>query len=227
MVAVTHPRLAPRRGAVGGTWWSKAMLRTVEEAAFSTAELRRGRALARSGAVGAITVSEGSYVAAVLEREDAFTVTGTVPPLDARDQALLVELIGAEAGRIGALMSGDLPHAFVEALEETGVELLPHPGELGTACTCEGWLDPCPHALAVLTQVAWLAQRDPFVLLLLRGLGRDEVLARLHELAGGSADGPVDDLAGMAGMAGMADDLALAEEAAMRAARELGQLGQR
>ena len=99
------------------------------------------------------------------------------------DQSVLVELIAAEAGRIGALMSGDLPHPFVEAVEEAGVELLPYGGELGSACTCDAWLDPCPHALAVLTQLAWLIQRDPFVLFQLRGLARDEVLARLHALS--------------------------------------------
>ena len=48
-------------------------------------------------------------------------------------------------------------------MEEAGVELLPYGGELGSACSCDAWLDPCPHALAVLTQLAWLIQVDPFV----------------------------------------------------------------
>jgi uncharacterized Zn finger protein len=220
---------------VGGTWWSKAFLRAVEEAAFSTAELKLGRAHARSGAVGAITVADGTFVAAVFDRDDVFTVTGTVPVLSPDDQSVLVELIGAESGRIGALLSGDLPHPLVEAVEEAGVELLPYGGELGSACTCERWLDPCPHALAVLTQLAWLIQRDPFVLIQLRGLARDDVLARLHALSrrqppragatgeqrgnvaqpdeSGEPDEPDDP--------DEVDDLAIAEEAAMRAAREL------
>jgi uncharacterized Zn finger protein len=185
-------------------------------------------------------VAEGTFVAAVFDRDDAFTVTGTVPVLSVDDQSVLVELIAAEAGRIGALMSGDLPHPLVESVEEAGVELLPYGGELGSACTCEGWLDPCPHALAVLTQLAWLIQRDPFVLIQLRGLARDDLLARLHVLsraharsrttstatgAGGAADRgesdrSVDDGAADAVDDGV-DDLAIAEEAALRAAREL------
>ncbi|MEO5662133.1 MAG: SWIM zinc finger family protein [Nocardioides sp.] len=230
MSGVTHPRFAPSRGRVGGTWWSKAFLRAVEEAAFSSAELKRGRAHARGGDVGSITVGNGTFVAAVVDRDDAFTVTGTVPVLAEGDQSVLVELIAAEAGRIGALMSGELPHPFVEAVEEAGVELLPYGGELGSACTCDAWLDPCPHALAVLTQLGWLVQRDPFVLFQLRGLPRDEVLARLHALS----------LAGHRSRAAHADavghdttdhridedidDLAIAEEAALRAARDLAQL---
>ena len=118
-------------------------------------------------------------------------------------------------GRIAALMSGDLPHSLVEAMEEAGVELLPYGGELGSTCTCESWLDPCPHALAVLTQLAWLAQRDPFVLLQLRGLARDELLARLHALGQHAIAGRGE---------AIVDDLAIAEEAALRAARELAQL---
>lgn len=208
---VTHPRFPPRRGGAAGTWWSKAFLRAVEEVAFSTVELKRGRAHARAGDVGAITVAAGAFVAAVADGDDAYTVTGSVPVLAAHDASVLVELIAAEAGRIAALMAGDLPHQFVEAVEEAGVELLPYGGELGSACTCESWLDPCPHALAVLTQLAWLVQRDPFVLFQLRGLSRDDVLARLHELN-------IDD------EGDVVDDLAIAEEAALRAARELALL---
>lgn len=221
MVAVTHPRVPPRRGGAGATWWSKAFLRAVEEAAYSAAELKRGRALARSGDVGAITITEGAFVAAVFDHDEVHTVTGSVPVLTSDDLSVLVELIAAEAGRIGALMSGDLPHQLVEAVEEAGVELLPYGGELGSACTCEGWLDPCPHALAVLTQLAGLIQRDPFVLIQLRGLARDDVLARLHVLSRAHSRSACPTGAGDATGPDEIDDLAIAEEAALRAAREL------
>lgn len=224
MSGVTHPRLPPRRGGGTGTWWSKAVLRAVEEAAFGEKELRAGRTLARSGAVGSITVEEGGAVAAVTEDQDAFTVEVTLPALDTSDAAAFTELVAAESGRIGALLAGQLPHAFVEAVEEAGVELLPYGGELGSACTCDSWLDPCPHALAVWTQLAWLIQADPFVLTHLRGLSRDRVLRELHQLTRPRAldrespgdsrpSGNVDDL----------DDLAVAEDAAARAARLLEQ----
>lgn len=218
---VTHPRIPPRRGGGAGTWWSKAWGRAVEESAFAVAELRRGRALARAGEVGAIAVDTGSAIAAVKDGDDARTVTISVPPLDDRDAATFVELVSAESGRIAALLAGQLPHALVEACEEAGIELLPYGGELGSTCTCDSWLDPCPHALAVLTQVGWLLQEDPFVLLQLRGLSREAVLAGLHELtvgAGAGAGGVGD------GADPRTDDLAVAEDAALRAARMLSAL---
>jgi uncharacterized Zn finger protein len=188
------------------------VLRAVEEAAFSEAELRRGRSLARSGAVGGITVERGSAVAAVAEGQDAMTVTVTLPVLDDASAQTFVELVAAGAGRIGALLSGELPHPLVEDVEEAGVELLPYGGELGSACSCDAWLDPCPHALAVLTQLAWLIQGDPFVLTHLRGLPREEVLRRLHALTAAAPDPDEGDVT---------DDYAVAADAAERARRAI------
>ena len=216
MSSVSHPRLAPRRSSTGGTWWSKAVLRAVEEAAFSQTDLRRGRSLARAGAVGSIAVAEGSAVAAVHERDDTFTVTVTLPVLDDVGAATLLEVVAAESGRIGALLAGQLPHPFVEAIEEAGVELLPYGGELGAACTCDAWLDPCPHALAVLTQVAWLIQAEPFVLTHLRGLSREVVLQRLHDMTARPDDATTN---GEESPGRTDDDLAVAADAADRAAR--------
>ena len=218
----THPRLPARRGGGAGTWWSKAVLRAVEEAAFSAADLRAGRSLARAGAVGSITVSDGGAVAAVKDGHDAYTVEVTVPVLDDSDAAAFTELVAAESGRVAALLTGQLPHAFVEAVEEAGVELLPYGGELGSACTCEAWLDPCPHALAVLTQLAWLIQADPFVLTHLRGLSRDRVLRDLHRITTPHVH-EVDGDAGVSAGPDEVDDLVVAEDAAVRAARLLQQ----
>jgi uncharacterized Zn finger protein len=224
----THPRLPARRGSGAGTWWSKAVLRAVEEAAFGEKDLRRGRALARAGAVGSITVSEGGAVAAVADGQDAWTVEVTIPVLDDADAATFTELVAAESGRIAALLAGQLPHALVEAVDEAGVELLPYGGELGSACTCEAWLDPCPHALAVLTQLAWLIQADPFVLTHLRGLSRDRVLRDLHGLTRPRSADAVLSLESLGDSTPSAgpddlDDLVVAEDAAARAARLLQQ----
>jgi len=207
MTAVLHPRVPARRSAARATtWWGKAWVRAVEEAAYAEADLRAARTLARGGHVGQISTEPGRYVASVEDRRGLWTVGGSVPVLGAVDVAALVEMVAAESGRIAALLAGDLPHSLVEHAEEAGVELLPYGGELGASCTCDHWADPCTHALAVLQQLAWLVEDDPFVLLQLRGLPRDELLARLHAR---TAE-PDDDV-----------DLDAAVEAALYAARLL------
>lgn len=177
---VSHPPQPPRRGVRTVHWWGKAWVRAVEEAAYDTRDLRRGRALARSGDVGGLSVAAGRTVAAVADGDDLVTVDLRLPVLDDEARAALVEVVAAESGRIGALLSGDLPHELVEHAEESGAELLPYGGEVDATCTCTGWLDPCPHALAVLTQLGWLVDAEPLVLLHVRGLPRDALLAALH-----------------------------------------------
>ena len=190
-MSAVHPRIGPRRGAARASrWWGKAWVRAVEESAYAEADLRAGRTLARSGHVGQVTTDEGGFLAAVEDEDGLWTVSGRVPVLDATAGEALVETVAAESGRIVALLAGDLPHDLVEHAEESGVELLPYGGELATECTCEAWVDPCVHALAVLYQLTWLLEEDPFVLLQLRGLPRDRLLARLHRR---TRDAPADE----------------------------------
>ena len=215
MSTVTHPRFRARSGARGATWWSKAWGRAMEESAYAVEDLRAGRALARRGAVGHISVSEGGFVAPVDEGDDTFTVEAAVERLDAAATAMFVDVVSGGAGRIASLLAGDLPHPFVEAVEESGVELLPYAGELAWSCSCSAWMDPCRHALAVGTQVGWLVATDPFVLIQLRGLAREELLARLQALGGGATGGAGDD------RGRGVDDLDTGLDAALRAARIL------
>lgn len=211
-MTATHARLAPRRpgAARARAWWGKAWVRAVEEAAYAEEDLKRGRRLARDGRVGGITVAPGRFLAAVEEGDEVRTVSGWLPVLDPPAVAALVEVVAAEAGRVAALLAGDLPHSLVEHAEESGVELLPFGSELATRCSCEPWADPCPHALAVLQQLTWLLEDDPFVLLALRGVTRDDLLNRLHAwVVTPEAASPAD------------PDLDVAADAARRAARLL------
>ena len=208
--AVLHPRVAPRRStARAATWWGKAWVRAVEEAAYSEGDLVAARTLARNGRVGQISTEPGRFVASVEDAHGLWTVAGTLPVLEDAALAALVETVAAEAGRIAALLVGDLPHGLVEHAEEAGAELLLFGAELGSECTCDGWADPCVHALAVLQQLTWLVEADPCLLLHLRGLPRDELLARLHQRTAVETDDPVE------------PDLEAALEAALYAARLL------
>ena len=189
----THPRIPPRRGARATTWWGKAWVRAVEEAAYGEPELRQARTLSRSGRIGGITVDPGRFLAAVEEGDEVRTVTGSLPVLDESGLAAFAEAVAAESGRVGALLAGDLPHPLVEHAEEAGVELLPYGGEIATRCSCEPWTDPCHHALAVLYQLTWLLEADPFVLLALRGIDRDDLLARLHSATASPGRRPLSD----------------------------------
>lgn len=212
--------------------------------AYGEADLRSARSLARRGAVGQLTIThEGEYaaLAAVDDRDDTWTVQLSCERLAQADRLLFTELVAASAGRVAALLAGDLPHALVEDGEQAGLELLPYSGDLSSTCGCQAWVDPCRHALAVGYQLGWLIDRDPFVLLQVRGIARDDLLADLHGLTIGSeAGGALGAGAGLADVVGgpgdpsgdpedddLLADLAVAAEAADRAARALALLAQR
>src|SRR5690606_16470659 len=125
-------------------------------------------------------ITAGAVVAAVTVGDEAYGLRVELPVLDPVATQTLVEVVGSGAGWIGALLAGTLPEAFVEATEEAGVELLPHGGEFAAVCACEAWAQPCLHAIAVLTQVSWLVEAEPLVLVHLRGLARPELLEQLQ-----------------------------------------------
>ncbi len=213
MTLVTHPRQGARRGAVRATtWWGRAWVRAVEEAAYGEKDLKNARALARSGRIGSVGTDVGTFAAVVWEG-DGISVSGTVPRLDVAGEAAVVAASSAVSGRVAALLAGELPLDLVEELDEAGAELLPYGGELGWNCSCQPWLDPCPHALAVGYQLGWLLDGDPWTLLQLRGLDREDLLARIHVAT--QVEGTLADSAG--GLDVTDEDVAL--DAARRARR--------
>jgi uncharacterized Zn finger protein len=216
---VTFTRIPARRSTSrAATWWGRAWVRAVEEASYSDNDLHAARALSRAGGIGPITVDAGQVVARCLDGADVWTVVATVPELDPTSLRAFVEVVAGEPGHRAGLLAGELPHRLVEQAEEVGVELLPYGGELGSACPCQSWVDPCRHALAVLLQVAWLIDGDPWVLLRLRGLTPEGLDAGLVALRPPRPEEPEEspDVAGPEG-----DDLATAVDAAVRAARVL------
>lgn len=182
MSSLVHDRFTPRRGAVrAASWWGRAWVRAAEEAAYDERDAKQGRTIARAGKVGAIGIGPGVATAVVEDTTGAHTVRVGLEQLRAGDWEAFLDELAARAGHAAALLAGELPHALMEEVEAAGVEVLPYGSELECVCPCESWVQPCRHALAVIYQLGWWVDEDPFVLLHLRGRSREEVLAGLNE----------------------------------------------
>jgi uncharacterized Zn finger protein len=155
----------------------------MEATALDPVPLRKGRRYASAGHVGTITVSPGRIAAPVYGSDPTpyRTVVFVEQLTDAEWERFLDE-VAAKAGHIAALLDKDMPHDLVEAAECAGVRLLPGAGDLEPECTCTDWGHPCTHAAALCYQASWLLDEDPFVLLLMRGRGEQELLAELPRL---------------------------------------------
>ncbi|MEU6369845.1 SWIM zinc finger family protein [Streptomyces sp. NPDC046931] len=159
-----------------GTWWGNAWVAALEEGALDAARLARGRAYADRGNVDAITVTPGLVLAYVRgSRPRPYRVQVRLRTFADEEWDRFLDAAAEQPGHIAALLDKQVPHS----LAECGVRLLPGPGDLEPHCNCPDAGHPCKHAAAVCYQTARLLDRDPFVLLLLRGRGERELIDAL------------------------------------------------
>ncbi|PPK65473.1 SWF/SNF family helicase [Actinokineospora auranticolor] len=164
------------------TWWGNAWVEAMEDTALDHERLRKGRAHAFAGLVGVITVSPGRVSAPVHDGDHTRPYATVVRIAELTDAGWdrFLDKVATRAGHIAALLDKDMPRDLVGAASDAGVRLLPDYGDLDPECDCLGWDSPCEHAAALAYQVSWLLDRDPFVLLLVRGRGEAELTAELH-----------------------------------------------
>ncbi|OPC82217.1 hypothetical protein B4N89_15890 [Embleya scabrispora] len=174
------PSTKGSRAPFAESWWGREWLRSLEESSLDSGRLSRGRTYARGGAVGAVTVAAGSVAAMVRgSRPAPYRAKVRVEQLTDRQWDRLLDVIAERAANIAALLDGDMPAGLADDAAAAGVPLLPGARDLDPACSCPDWGYPCKHAAALCYQVARLLDRDPFVLLLLRGRGEHELMDEL------------------------------------------------
>lgn len=163
-------------------WWSRRWLAVLDEAGPAQARrVQQGQALVRRGAVEDLDVTSGRITGTVIEeRAPRVEVVLAWPPPDPSAWDAAIERLADELRFTAALLEGALPEGIDEVLEESGVVLFPRLDDIDRRCPCDEEADPCRHAVAVHTAVASRFDRDPFLLLELRGRGRQRLLDALR-----------------------------------------------
>ncbi|WP_316756158.1 SWIM zinc finger family protein [Streptomyces herbicida] len=127
-----------------------------------------------------MTVVPGRISAPVQgSRPRPYRVSLAIPVLSDAQWDRLLNAVAARAGHIAALLDRDMPTELVQDALAAGVRLLPSANDLEPACSCPDWGYPCKHGAALCYQVARLLDEDPFVLLLMRGRGEQQLLDEL------------------------------------------------
>ncbi|MGZ4681000.1 MAG: SWIM zinc finger family protein [Acidimicrobiales bacterium] len=167
------------RQTFGHTWWGKAWVEALETSAgLDTGRLSRGRTYARNGSVGTITIAPGYASASVRGSHGRTYRTDVgVKTLAPSDWEQVAAAVGTRAAHVAALLDGELDPGVVADAASADVKLLPGAGDLRWDCSCPDWAEPCKHAAALVYLLANELDRDPFLLFLLRGLPRDELMA--------------------------------------------------
>ncbi len=186
---VAGPGPAGGEQEFGRTWWGRAWLEALEQRArLDPDRLPRGLEYARSGAVGDLTLAPGEARARVRGRKtEPYQVRIRVRRFADDEWDRVLEAISARLGHAAALLDGELPPEIADDAAEAGLDLLPVGGEVGPRCDCPDDADPCKHSAAAFYLIAGALDADPFVLFLLRGRTRDQVLAGIRARRRGAA----------------------------------------
>ncbi|MGV8125122.1 MAG: SWIM zinc finger family protein [Candidatus Xenobiia bacterium LiM19] len=167
-----------RSGGFGESWWAQRWI-DVLESFHMGARLGRGKTYARKGQVLSITIDKGLITAEVQgSRPKPYKVEMKVKTLSLEVKKKLLKEIGESILFAVKLHSGEMPKELEETFLSSGLPLFPQKySEMKTDCSCPDWSDPCKHIAAVCYLLAEEFDRDPFLIVKLRGLDRDELIS--------------------------------------------------
>jgi uncharacterized Zn finger protein len=166
-----------RRGSFGESWWARRWIEVLES--FDVGgRLGRGRSYARQGQVLSIDIHKGSVAASVQgSQRSPYKVTIDVKPLSADAWRRVARKLSQQAIFSAKLMAGEMPQEFEDVFQSARLSLFPQRAkDLTTDCSCPDWSNPCKHIAAVYYLIGEQFDKDPFLLLRLRGIERKELL---------------------------------------------------
>ncbi|MCL1888217.1 MAG: SWIM zinc finger family protein, partial [Kiritimatiellaeota bacterium] len=155
-------------------WWARRWLEALEAFALGS-RLGRGRAYAASGQVRELHIAPGLVSARVQGAESQpyateiqFHVAGPETL-----ETLAREMRGNPVWA-ARLVSRDFPSELEALFNTQGIPLFPRrENDLVMRCTCRDWGKPCKHLAALFYIMAEAVERDPRLLLVLRGVRVD------------------------------------------------------
>lgn len=180
-------------------WWAQRWVELLDELSWEfEGRLAKARTFARNGSVTQLKVTPGSISAQVYGSwGDRYTVRVVLAPFSRDTWERITDDLAREASSIARLLANDLPPELEVICERAGVTLFPaRLGEISASCTCPDAANPCKHMLAVLYAFGIQLDRDPALLLQLRGRTLSEIMPLLRarwsvEAEGDAAAGEV------------------------------------
>lgn len=165
-----------KRGAFATKWWAQRWISVLEGFNLG-ARLQRGRTYARGGQVLGIDVAPGKVESRVQgSRRDPYRVSIAIKPYTPEERARFSAALAASPLHLAKLLAGEMPQDIESVLEQHKLSLFPaRQSELTTECSCPDWSNPCKHIAAVYYLLGEEFDRDPFLLLQVRGLTRDDL----------------------------------------------------
>jgi len=160
--------------------WAEQWRAVVDEDPQLARRVAQGRGFHRSGRVSGVRATAGLLSGRVQgTRATPYLVEVAVGALDDEGWSRVVDVLASQVRHSARLLAGLAPEGLDAELEAAGIQLFPSLAQLDVTCACGDKAVVCPHAAAVWEAAAEVLEGDPFLLLRLRGRGRDRLLADL------------------------------------------------
>ncbi len=167
----------------GKQWWAVKWLEAIEK--FGPARrVARGRSYARKGQVVDLEFEPGRISAVVQgSRNTPYDVEIFLEILPPELETKMVRELQTQPIYAATLLTGDV-HPDIETLfRKQGVPLFPAKSEgRNSTCSCPDTVNPCKHIAAVYYLISQELERDPFLLLHLRGIPKGKLIPERRKL---------------------------------------------
>jgi len=189
-------RLENREGLTGLAWAGQRWLRLAEDSAANPVFLE-GTQYARLGQTRNFSLQPGHVSARVQGRmPQAYAVDIRLPVLTHDQWELVIHAMLDEARHLAGLLAGEVPAGIEDIFSPLQLRLFPaQPADVALSCTCaknaaaagdsvaaaEAGTPWCKHVCCVMALTAERLSRDPFLIFMLRGLAKEDLLERLRQ----------------------------------------------
>ena len=187
-------RAKSKRGDFAKNWWGQQFLAALAamDPYDGPSRLQRGRSYARRGQVLNVDLRPGRVESRVQgSRAAPYRIVIKFQPVQQTAWRRAAQALAEKPAELSALLGGSMTQATAEAFEQCGDPLIPRSKkDIDPDCSCPDWANPCKHVAAVYHLVAEELDRDPLMLLTLRGIDRDGFLAASVGAAGTALEEP-------------------------------------
>jgi uncharacterized Zn finger protein len=169
-------------------WIYNRWIAAIEERAELRTVFRKGKVLARKGAVRDLQIRSGLLSAEVAsDSGESHSVKIRMDGIDVPTWVAVVEAISQEAALAADLIRGRLSERLAEIFEEAGHDLFPFDlRDVSSYCSCREDSKVCTGAVATHIHFAEVIQGDPMKLLAFRGRDKQWLEDEVRERRGGA-----------------------------------------
>jgi uncharacterized Zn finger protein len=174
---------------IARTFWGKAWCDNLERYSDYANRLPRGRSYVRNGSVVDLQIAPGA-VRAMVSGSDLYRIEVKVAAVPkTRWTAVCRDCAGAIDSLV-ELLQGRLSQGVMARICQEKTGLFPSPAEIEFTCSCPDWASMCKHVAAVLYGISARLDEKPDLLVALRKVDQQDLIARAGKGLGQIGKGP-------------------------------------